>query len=89
MCDADFFLQVVLSLVFLYDAACVVSAESEGVRKCGTYGTLLGLVEGEVHVVVDAFVAVFVIVVDGGGTMSFFTLRQQAMASTAPAAPRR
>ena len=52
-------------LILLDDAAGIVSAESESIGERRTYGALLSLVEGEVHVVVDVFVAVVLIVVDG------------------------
>ena len=60
------FCSVFSGLILLDDAAGIVSAESESIGKRCTHGALLSLVEGEVHVVVDVFVAVFLIVIDGG-----------------------
>ena len=44
-----------------------MAAEPERVAQGGAHGALLGLVEGEVEVVVDLFVAVVVLMVDGRG----------------------
>lgn len=43
-----------------------MSPKSEGVGEGSTHSALLSLVEREVHVVVNVFIAVVLIVVDGG-----------------------
>ena len=53
-------------MILLHDAAGIVSPKSEGVGEGGTHSALLSLVEREVHVVVNVFIAVVLIVVDGG-----------------------
>ena len=55
-----------LVLILLHDAAGVVTTKSEGVGEGSTHSALLSLVEREVHVVVDVFIAVVLIVIDGG-----------------------
>ena len=46
--------------------ASVMTTESKGIAQTSTNLTLLGLVEGEVEVVVNLFVLVILLVVDGG-----------------------
>ena len=55
-----------LVLILLHDAAGIVTTKSEGVGEGSTHSALLSLVEREVHVVVNVFIAVVLIVVDGG-----------------------
>ena len=55
-----------LSVILLHDAASIVTSEAEGVAEGCTHGTLLRLVEGEVEVVVNVFVIVAFLVIDGG-----------------------
>ena len=43
-----------------------MTTKSEGVGEGSTHSALLSLVEREVHVVVNVFIAVVLIVVDGG-----------------------
>lgn len=61
-----------LLLVFLHDDGCVVSAETEYVAQCSTYGTLLRLVEGEVELGVDRGIDVVVGMVDCRGHYVLF-----------------
>lgn len=56
---------MILFSILLEDNACIVATETEGVAQCGTYLALLGLVECEVHLVVDFRIVVAVSVVDG------------------------
>ena len=64
MCDVSPRLGLVL--ILLHDAAGIVATKSEGVGEGSTHSALLSLVEREVHVVVDVFIAVVLIVIDGG-----------------------
>ena len=47
-----------LVLILLHDAAGIVTTKSEGVGEGSTHSALLSLVEREVHVVVNVFIAV-------------------------------
>lgn len=55
-----------LVVVLLHDAASIVSTETKGVGEGGAHGALLCFVESEVQVVVDVFIVVALLVVDGG-----------------------
>ena len=54
-------------LILLHDHSGVVASETERVGEGSAHGAFLSLVESEVEAVVDFFVFVAFLVVDGGG----------------------
>ena len=66
-----------------------MTAESECVGQGDVYRALLRFVKSKVEVVVNLFVLILGVVIDGGGTMSFCTDFTQKRASRAPVAPSR
>lgn len=50
--------------VFFYDYTCVMSTKTKCVAQCGTYSTLLSLIERKVQIIVDFRIVVTFFVVN-------------------------
>ena len=51
--------------VFFYDYTCVMSTKTKCVAQCGTYSTLLSLIERKVQIIVDFRIIITFFVVNG------------------------